>query len=116
MLYQLSYSRVGPMLAERDARMHDARMRTTLTLEEDIARELRAQMRRSGRSLEQLVNEALRRDLRAGEKPQRGSTPFVVKPFSSPYQRGVDGSRLNQLMDELEIEDFAAKVTSKSPV
>lgn len=84
-------------------------MRTTLTLEEDVARELREQMRRTGRSLKQLVNEALRRGLRAGEKPQRAATRFAVESFSSPFQPGVDPSRLNQLADDLEVEDFIAK-------
>ena len=73
-------------------------------------------MSRSGRSLDEPVNEALRRGLRAGEKPQRAATRFAVEPFSSPLQPAVDPSRLNQLTDELEGEDFAAKATAKSPV
>ena len=84
-------------------------VRTTLTLEEDVARELREQMQKSGRSLKQVVNAALRRGLRIGEKPRRTPARFAVEPFSSAFQPGVDASRLNQLVDELEGEDFAAK-------
>ena len=85
-------------------------MRTTLTLDEDVARELETEMRRSGRTRKQLVNAALRRGLRMGEKPLRAPPRFVVEPFSSPFQPGVDPSKLNQLVDELEVEDFAARV------
>jgi plasmid stability protein len=38
-------------------------MRTTLTLDEDVATKLRAEARRSGRSFRDVVNEALRRGL-----------------------------------------------------
>lgn len=89
---------------------HDVEVRTTLTLDEDVARELRARMRQSGQSLKQVVNAALRRGLRLGEKPAPGLPRFEVEPFSSPFQAGVDPSRLNQLLDELEVEDFAVRV------
>jgi hypothetical protein len=88
-------------------------VRTTLTLDEDVARELRAQMRQSGGSLKQVLNAALRRGLCMGEKPARGPAPFRVEPFSSPFQPGVDPSRLNQLADELEVEEFAARVAPR---
>lgn len=38
-------------------------MRTTLTLDEDVAAKLRAEARRSGRPFREVVNEALRRGL-----------------------------------------------------
>jgi len=38
-------------------------MRTTLTLDEDVAAKLKAETRRSGRSFRDVVNEALRRGL-----------------------------------------------------
>jgi hypothetical protein len=85
-------------------------VRTTLTLDDDVARELAAERRQSGRSLKEVVNSALRRGLRMGEKPPRSLPRFVVEPFSSPFQPGVDSSKLNQLVDELETEDFVAKV------
>ena len=84
-------------------------MRTTLTLDDDVARELREQVRRSGSSFKQVLNAALRRGLRTGEKPSRGLAPFRVEPFSSPFQPGVDPGRLNQLADELEVEELAGR-------
>ena len=38
-------------------------MRTTLTLDEDVAAKLRAEARRSGRSFRDVVNDAIRRGL-----------------------------------------------------
>lgn len=91
-------------------------MRTTLTLDDDVARELAAEVRRSGRTTRQVVNAALRRGLRMGEKPLRAPPRFVVEPFSSPFQPGVDPSKLNQLVDELEVEDFTSRVPRRAGV
>jgi hypothetical protein len=93
---------------------HDVIVRTTLTLDDDVARELEATMRRTGRRLKEVVNEALRRGLRMG-KPSARPPPFRVEPFSSPFQPGVDPARLNQLLDELETEDFLARRQGDGP-
>jgi Ribbon-helix-helix protein, copG family len=48
-------------------------MRTTLTLDDDLAAKLKAESRREGRPLREIVNETLRRGLasrRAAAKPQ----------------------------------------------
>jgi hypothetical protein len=48
-------------------------MRTTLTLDEDVAAKLKAEARRAGRPFREIVNETLRRGLasqRATAKPQ----------------------------------------------
>ena len=52
-------------------------MRTTISLDEDVAAKLKAEMRRSGRSFREVVNETLRRGLatRAAAAPRR---PFKV--------------------------------------
>jgi hypothetical protein len=50
-------------------------MRTTLTLDDDVAAKLKAEARRSGRPFREVVNEALRHALVA----RRGSPPR--KPF-----------------------------------
>jgi plasmid stability protein len=44
-------------------------MRTTITLDEDVAAKLRAEMRRSGRSFKETVNEVLRRGLLPRKQP-----------------------------------------------
>ena len=89
---------------------HDVAMRTTLTLDDDVAKELKAATRHGGRSLKEVVNEALRRGLRLGAKPGPGMPRFTVEPFSSPFQPGVDPTRLNQVLDELGTEDFLARL------
>jgi hypothetical protein len=82
-------------------------MRTTLTLENDVAEGLR-QATASGKiSLKQAVNETLRVGL--GLRPAKVQTPFRVKTHRSEYCPGVDRGRFNQLVDELEADAFAGK-------
>jgi hypothetical protein len=52
-------------------------VRTTLTLDEDVARRLKAEMRRSGKPFRTVVNECLRAALSAPPRPV--TEPFVVK-------------------------------------
>ena len=84
-------------------------MRTTLTLDPDVAITLRREMRRRGKSLKAIVNEGLRRGLAApgpGSRPE----PFVVEPFHlGGFRPGIDPNRLNQLADEIEVEEQLRK-------
>ena len=86
-------------------------MRTTLTLDDDLAKELKELARRSGRPFKQVVNEALRKALRTGEKPVPTPPRFVVEARACGFRRGVDPLKLNQLSDELEIEEFESVLT-----
>jgi hypothetical protein len=52
-------------------------VRTTLTLDEDVARRLKAEMRRSGRPFRTVVNDCLRAALSVPARPPM--EPFVVK-------------------------------------
>ena len=76
-------------------------MRTTLTLDADVAERLRQEVRRTGKGLKAVVNEALRRGLGGGGKPARRSL-FEVRPHAFGVRPGVDLDRVNQLVDELE--------------
>lgn len=84
-------------------------MRTTLTLDRDVADSLKKEMRRSGRGLKATINEALRRGLRVGGRPARAPR-FTVEPHAMGIRPGVDLDRLNQLVDELEAEDAGRKL------
>lgn len=84
-------------------------MRTTLTLEEDVAARLEAEMKRSGEGMKAVVNRALRVGLGMTEKPVQPPA-FCVEPHNFGFQRGADLDRLNQLADELEAEEHARKM------
>lgn len=80
-------------------------MRTTLTLDDDVAATLREQAQRRNVPLKLVVNDALRRGLSpSNEEP---ALPFRVDPLPGGFAPGVDPLRLNQLNDELELREFA---------
>ena len=79
-------------------------MRTTLSLDDDLAESLNRAARLTGRSFKAVVNEAIRRGLSLGDAPLgNGREPFVVEPQACGFMPGIDPLRLNQLVDELEL-------------
>jgi hypothetical protein len=76
-------------------------MRTTLTLEPDVARMIDEEVHRVRKPLKQVINEALRRGLTStgGRRPAK---PYRVKVHHATLQPGHDRARLNALADELE--------------
>lgn len=84
-------------------------MRTTLTLDDDLARALQEMARASGRSFKSVTNETIRRGLSAGEAPNEGSEPFKVESKPCGFRSGVDPLKLNQVYDDLEIERLGEK-------
>ena len=84
-------------------------MRTTLTLEPDVAARLKQEMRRGGKGLKTLVNEALRLGLGLSGKPVRPPR-FEVRPHAFGFKPGVDLDRMNQLFDELDADETARKL------
>ena len=84
-------------------------MRTTLTLDEDVAKRLEQEVKRRGGTFKSVVNEALRSGLALSGKPRRLS-PFKVKPRPLGLKPGIDPDKLNQLVDELEVEEFRKKL------
>lgn len=83
-------------------------MRTTLTLDPDVAERLERVVRGGGRSLKATVNEALRIGLGMTEKPV-APPPFKIRAFVAGLQPGIDPDKMNQLLDELEAGEFARK-------
>lgn len=84
-------------------------MRTTLTLDREVAERLRKEMRRTGKGLKATVNEALKRGL--GMAGKVGRPPrFQVRPHAFGFKPGIDLDRMNQLADELEAEEGARKL------
>lgn len=84
-------------------------MRTTLTLDDDLAGLLQRRARELDKPFREIVNTTLRRGL-AGPQTgaDAGTVPQVtVKPHDFGSTRaGVDSDRFNQLLDELDAEDF----------
>jgi hypothetical protein len=83
-------------------------MRTTVTLAADVAAKLKKLAQRSGRSFKATLDEVLRKGLAAQERASSGK-PFVVVPHSGGFRPGVDQAKLNQLLDQLDAEDFSEK-------
>ncbi len=83
-------------------------MRTTLTLDDDLADALKERARLLDKPFKQVVNDTLRRGL-SPAAIQEERPVFVVKPNHSGFKPGIDPLRLNQLNDELEVEEFLRK-------
>lgn len=75
-------------------------VRTTLTLDSDVARLIDEAVHRERRPMKQVVNEALRRAL----TPETGRQWVALSPHDSGIRPGFDVARLNQLADELDDE------------
>lgn len=81
-------------------------MRTTLTIDDDIAAALKDRARNGGQSFKAVVNEVIRTGLTVGEKPIAPRPPFKVVSARRGFLPGIDPLKLNELVDELEVEDF----------
>ncbi len=84
-------------------------MRTTLTLDDDVAEKLRQLAHERRVPFRRVVNELLRRAL-SGQTPRRRPAPFRVDTFRSAFRPGVDPQKLNQLSDELEVRRAQEKL------
>lgn len=81
-------------------------MRTTLTLDDDLAGLLQERARQLGLSFKDVVNKTLRAGL--GEAGRRPEHPPKTIPHPYRFRPGIDLDKLNQLADELEAEAFVA--------
>ena len=80
-------------------------MRTTLTLDEDIAARLQAESRRTGRPFKTVVNEYLRAGL-ARRRAAQAAGPFRVEPVHlGPQIPGRSYDRISTLLEEIEGEE-----------
>ena len=84
-------------------------MRTTLTLDPDVAMNLKRHMAEKNVTFKEAVNQALRSGLKVVAKEKK-RTPFKVIPHSFGFKPGIDLNKLNQLVDELEAEEYVRKM------
>ena len=75
-------------------------MRTTLSLDEDVAKLLRSEIRRSGSSLKAMVNHFLRIGLTSSGKPLRKR--FVVQPHPLGLPAGTSYDNVEELLETIE--------------
>ena len=85
-------------------------MRTTVTLDPDVAKLVCEIVEQKGISFKDVVNDELRRSLRAGES----RAGFRIVPHPSPLQPGIDVRGLNELAGELEDESVLSKTKPKA--
>lgn len=78
-------------------------MKTTITLDTDMAQRLKEAMHRQGTSFQETLNDALRRGLELSQQP------FEVKLRLFRLRSGLDPARLSEMDGDLEIEEFLRK-------
>jgi len=77
-------------------------VRTTLTLDDDVAAKLKAEARRDGRAFKEVVNEVLRRGL-STRRLSVGGRPFKVKSRDlGNLQPGISLDNVAELLDRVE--------------
>jgi hypothetical protein len=75
-------------------------VRTTLSLDDDIANLLNKEIRRSGVSFKEAVNHYLRLGLMAAKQPVRKK--FVVKPRAMGLPPGLSYDNIGELLEAIE--------------
>jgi hypothetical protein len=85
-------------------------MRTTLTIDDRIAKALKALAHRSGKPFKQIVNEILQAGLASREAPPK-ARPYRLKPASlGGVLPGIDLTKALRLAATLEDEEIARKL------
>lgn len=77
-------------------------MRTTLTLDEDVAAKLKAEARRAGRPFRDVVNDVLRRGL-ASRRAVGRAEPFKVETRDQgDLKPGLSLDNISELIEQVE--------------
>lgn len=85
-------------------------MRTTLTIEDALARDLKRLALETGKPFKQVVNETLLAGLRSARAP----APYSLQPASMGLPAsGIDLTKALRLGDELEDEALLAKLEQR---
>jgi hypothetical protein len=75
-------------------------MRTTLTLDDDVAAKLQAEARKSGRSFKETVNRVLRLGLNS--KKDAPLKPFKVRAWRMGARPGLNFDNIEELLDQID--------------
>ena len=87
---------------------YDADMRTTVTLDPDVAAKLKADAHKRGVSFKEALNGNLRRGL---DSAQAKSVPFKVRPRKMGVKPGVNLDKALSLAGRLEDEEVLRKIS-----
>jgi hypothetical protein len=82
-------------------------MRTDVTIEPDVELLLREAVNEQGKTLDEVVNDSLRRALSHSAKPRR--QPYTLRPRRLGIKPDVDLEHAFQLADELEDLEITRK-------
>ena len=85
-------------------------MRTTLTIEDRIARDLKHIAHRSGKPFKVVVNETLQAGLAAGQERRKPKRYRLSAVSLGGVRRGIDLDKAHALADSLEDEELARKI------
>jgi hypothetical protein len=75
--------------------------RTTITLDPDVFAKLQAEMRKTGKSFKETVNEAIRVGLLSGRK-KPAEKPFKIKARDMGLKPGYNLDKTWELIEEIE--------------
>jgi hypothetical protein len=89
-------------------------MRTTVTLDEDVARLLADEVHRRRRPFKYILNEAVRHGL-SPRLADADVPPYRTVPHRSKLRAGFDPTALNRLADEMEDEAIVRKQRPRRP-
>jgi len=92
-------------------------MRTTVTLEPDVARLLSERARQTRKSFKETLNAAVRSGL-GRVMDSSADREFTIEARPMRIKAGVDAGRFNSLLDDLDAEAFLEKnrsVKDKTP-
>lgn len=81
-------------------------MRTTVTLEPDVAEKLKQLMRERNLTFKEVVNSTLRRGL--GQEAH--ARPYEAPSYAMGLKPGIDGDRISHVIDEIADEEFVRKM------
>jgi hypothetical protein len=76
-------------------------VRTTLSIDDDVAELVEQEVRRSGESFKGTVNRLLRLGLMAAHRPEKRKR-FVVKPLNITFPAGLSLDKTEDIIEFLE--------------
>lgn len=88
-------------------------MRTTLSLDPDIALRLKERLaERQDASMKEIINQALRIGLQSSAP--RAETRYQIDPHPLGLRPGLDPDKVNQLLDDIEVETALERINAHS--